>query len=119
MRHLHTLEKSVSAWIRCEVADKAAAALNGGSLLCYPCGLGLQDASPLENHHISAAYKMAHADEKLSFAAPMPKQDESILRASCIELVLSTDMKKHFSVVSRFQVRIGLPKMMIQIGFHK
>lgn len=79
----------------------------------------MQDASPLENHHISAAYMLALADEKLSFAAPMSKQDESRLRASCIEMVLSTDMKKHFSVVSCFQVRNGLPQMMIQKGFIK
>ncbi|KAK9837615.1 hypothetical protein WJX74_001448 [Apatococcus lobatus] len=69
----------------------------------HPLAVTHNDASPLENHHISAAYMLAHADEALNFAAPMSSQDESILRASCIELVLSTDMKKHFSLVSCFQ----------------
>ncbi len=30
-----------------------------------------------------------------------------VLRSTCINMVLGTDMKKHFDIVSRFQVRIS------------
>ena len=65
------------------------------------------DSSPLEAHHISSAIISTHADEDVNFVRFLSRQDENILRATCIELVLATDMKKHFGLVSFFQVSLS------------
>ncbi|KAK9850630.1 hypothetical protein WJX84_005118 [Apatococcus fuscideae] len=54
------------------------------------------DASPLENHHISSANLLALSHQELHFTRHMLPEDESNLRSSVIELVLAADMKKHF-----------------------
>ncbi len=38
------------------------------------------------------------------YARNMAMEDKNIVRASIIELVLATDMKKHFGLISQFQV---------------
>ncbi|KAK9863469.1 hypothetical protein WJX84_000706 [Apatococcus fuscideae] len=61
------------------------------------------DASPLENHHVSASFMIAASDPLLSPLDNMSPEDRATVRASMIELILGTDMKKHFSLMSRFQ----------------
>ncbi|KAK9862181.1 hypothetical protein WJX84_011393 [Apatococcus fuscideae] len=61
------------------------------------------DMSPLENMHVSSMFRMLHGDEKLQFAAHLSLESRQLLRASMIDLILGTDMKKHFSMLSRFQ----------------
>ncbi|KAF6253310.1 hypothetical protein COO60DRAFT_1547491 [Scenedesmus sp. NREL 46B-D3] len=59
------------------------------------------DRSPLENHHLAAAFKlMRHPD--FNFLAALPKSDFEKFRKVVIELVLATDMKQHFSILSHF-----------------
>ena len=73
------------------------------------------DASPNENHHVAGAYRILSSDRKSQFAAHMTTEDRNIFRASVIELVLATDMKKHFGYVSRLQVSFDkLYDMVIQ-----
>jgi hypothetical protein len=57
--------------------------------------------SPLENHHLAAAFKlMRHPD--FNFPAALPKCEFERFRKVVIELVLATDMKQHFSILSHF-----------------
>lgn len=57
--------------------------------------------SPLENHHLAAAFKlMRHPD--FNFLAALPKAEFEKFRKVVIELVLATDMKQHFSILSHF-----------------
>jgi hypothetical protein len=57
--------------------------------------------SPLENHHLAAAFKlMRHPD--FNFLAALPKCEFERFRKVVIELVLATDMKQHFSILSHF-----------------
>lgn len=63
------------------------------------------DASPNENHHVSGAYGLFMSSPDVRLSEGMDLEDKNTLRASIIELVLATDMKKHFGLLSLFQVR--------------
>eukprot|EP00798_Chlamydomonas_sp_ICE-L_P016333 gene16333-22523_t len=67
-----------------------------------PLALLYNDMSPMENHHISASF-MLLKEERYNFMAMMPKKVWQVLRTQVIELVLATDMKQHFSLVSMFE----------------
>ncbi|MEW5305806.1 MAG: hypothetical protein WDW36_008323 [Sanguina aurantia] len=63
--------------------------------------LTYNDKSPLENHHLSAACKkMCHRDS--DFLQHLDKAMFMQLRKMLIDLVMATDMKQHFSIVSQF-----------------
>jgi len=59
------------------------------------------DKCPLENHHLAAAFSLLRRPG-LNFLSAMPKADFDKLRKLVIELVLATDMKSHFSIISHF-----------------
>lgn len=63
------------------------------------------DSSPLENHHLAAAFSLLR-QEPYSFL-PSDKKLAAVLRRDVIQLVLSTDMKSHFSVLSVFSSMIS------------
>ena len=44
-------------------------------------------------------------DPGLNYGEKISMEDKNVLRAFTIEMVLATDMKKHFGLVSQFQVR--------------
>eukprot|EP00798_Chlamydomonas_sp_ICE-L_P003974 gene3974-14053_t len=51
------------------------------------------DVSPMENHHVAAAFKLLRQDE-YNFLENLPRKKKDALRAMVIELVLATDMKQ-------------------------
>ncbi|XP_061547756.1 dual specificity calcium/calmodulin-dependent 3',5'-cyclic nucleotide phosphodiesterase 1A [Phycodurus eques] len=56
------------------------------------------DRSVLENHHVSAAYRLM-ADEDTNILVNLNKDDWRELRALVIEMVMSTDMSCHFQQI--------------------
>lgn len=59
------------------------------------------DRSPLENHHLAAAFTIMCRPE-YAFLNSLTKPELDKFRKSVIELVLATDMKQHFSILSHF-----------------
>jgi hypothetical protein len=59
------------------------------------------DKAPLENHHLAAAFYLMRKPE-YNFLAGLPKAEADRFRKLVIELVLATDMKQHFSILSHF-----------------
>ncbi|MEW5305766.1 MAG: hypothetical protein WDW36_008285 [Sanguina aurantia] len=59
------------------------------------------DKSPLENHHLSASCKRLYLPD-MNFIQHLQAADFNRLRKLLIDLVMSTDMKQHFSIVSQF-----------------
>eukprot|EP00879_Flechtneria_rotunda_P005016 GHRR01005292.1.p1 GENE.GHRR01005292.1~~GHRR01005292.1.p1 ORF type:complete len:859 (+),score=362.03 GHRR01005292.1:904-3480(+) len=59
------------------------------------------DRSPLENHHLAAAFMLLRQPE-FNYMSSLPKADFDKFRKVVIELVLATDMKQHFSILSHF-----------------
>ncbi|XP_069389035.1 dual specificity calcium/calmodulin-dependent 3',5'-cyclic nucleotide phosphodiesterase 1A isoform X2 [Paralichthys olivaceus] len=56
------------------------------------------DRSVLENHHISAAYRLM-AEEEMNILINLNKDDWRELRSLVIEMVMSTDMSCHFQQI--------------------
>uniref|UniRef100_A0A8C9WTT3 Phosphodiesterase n=1 Tax=Sander lucioperca TaxID=283035 RepID=A0A8C9WTT3_SANLU len=56
------------------------------------------DRSVLENHHVSAAYRLM-AEEDMNIFVNLNKDDWRELRALVIEMVMSTDMSCHFQQI--------------------
>ncbi|XP_074071662.1 dual specificity calcium/calmodulin-dependent 3',5'-cyclic nucleotide phosphodiesterase 1A isoform X2 [Macrotis lagotis] len=71
------------------------------------------DHSVLENHHVSAVYKLMQ-EEEMNILANLTKDDWRDLRHLVIEMVLSTDMSGHFQQIktirSTLQQSEGLDK---------
>jgi hypothetical protein len=59
------------------------------------------DKAPLENHHLAAAFYLLRRPE-YNFLAALPKAELDRFRKLVIDLVLATDMKQHFSILSHF-----------------
>ncbi|XP_025907868.1 calcium/calmodulin-dependent 3',5'-cyclic nucleotide phosphodiesterase 1A [Nothoprocta perdicaria] len=56
------------------------------------------DRSVLENHHVSAAYRLMQ-EEEMNILTNLNKDDWRELRSLVIEMVLSTDMSGHFQQI--------------------
>lgn len=69
-----------------------------------PLAIIYNDSSPNENHHVAHAYGLLMSSPAYFFSKDMGMEERNILRAVIIELVLATDMKKHFGLLSLFQV---------------
>ncbi|GIL94723.1 hypothetical protein Vretimale_939 [Volvox reticuliferus] len=66
-----------------------------------PLAVRYNDRSPLENHHCAASFGLLLRPE-LDFLAPLSKAERTNFRKQVIEMVLATDMKQHFSILSHF-----------------
>ncbi|KAL5106127.1 cAMP-specific 3'5'-cyclic phosphodiesterase isoform F [Taenia crassiceps] len=63
------------------------------------------DASVLENHHLSVAFKLLTEPSCDIFANLAPKQRQ-LLRRLVIELVLATDMSKHMNLLAELRTMV-------------
>ncbi|KAF5827146.1 hypothetical protein DUNSADRAFT_1247 [Dunaliella salina] len=68
---------------------------------CDDLAVRYNDRAPLENHHLAAAFLLLK-QPSYNFLSSMPKPSFDRLRKLVIELVLATDMKQHFAIVSHF-----------------
>ncbi|XP_061649002.1 dual specificity calcium/calmodulin-dependent 3',5'-cyclic nucleotide phosphodiesterase 1C isoform X2 [Phyllopteryx taeniolatus] len=66
------------------------------------------DRSVLENHHVSAAYRLM-ADEDTNILVNLNKDDWRELRALVIEMVMSTDMSCHFQQIKTMRNTLSQP----------
>ncbi|GBF94222.1 hypothetical protein Rsub_06492 [Raphidocelis subcapitata] len=66
-----------------------------------PLAVIYNDKSPLENHHLAAAFTLLQQPE-FNFTSVLSKPQAEKFRKAVIELVLATDMKQHFSILSHF-----------------
>uniref|UniRef100_A0A672NU82 3',5'-cyclic-nucleotide phosphodiesterase n=1 Tax=Sinocyclocheilus grahami TaxID=75366 RepID=A0A672NU82_SINGR len=71
------------------------------------------DRSVLENHHVSAAYRLMQEDE-MNILVNLSKDDWRYLRTLVIEMVMSTDMSCHFQQIKTMrngdkEAELGLP----------
>ncbi|GFR48408.1 hypothetical protein Agub_g10302 [Astrephomene gubernaculifera] len=66
-----------------------------------PLAVRYNDRSPLENHHAAAAFSLVQKPG-LDLLAPLSKADRANFRKQVIEMVLGTDMKQHFALLSQF-----------------
>ncbi|KAK9824385.1 hypothetical protein WJX72_009899 [[Myrmecia] bisecta] len=58
--------------------------------------------APLENHHVSAAWKLLRMSQ-YNFLKALPRNKQEEIRREVIDQVLATNMTSHFNIISRFQ----------------
>ncbi|XP_076858293.1 dual specificity calcium/calmodulin-dependent 3',5'-cyclic nucleotide phosphodiesterase 1A isoform X2 [Brachyhypopomus gauderio] len=67
------------------------------------------DRSVLENHHVSAAYRLMQEDE-MNILVNLSKDDWRELRTLVIEMVMSTDMSCHFQQIKTMRGSLQQPE---------
>ncbi|KAG2441899.1 hypothetical protein HXX76_003505 [Chlamydomonas incerta] len=103
--HVHYLDELglLAMYFAAVIHDFGHPGLTGDFLINTSDQLALRynDRSPLENHHCAAAFTLMRRPE-FDLLAPLSAADRSSFRKQVIELVLATDMKQHFSILSHF-----------------
>ena len=69
----------------------------------HPLAILYNDRSVLENHHVASAWKLMLSTPKFEFLQKLEPRLLKKIRLSTIELVLSTDMSKHFEIISQWK----------------
>eukprot|EP00741_Cyanophora_paradoxa_P019347 tig00000215_g18675.t1 len=72
-----------------------------------PLALRYNDKSPLESHHVSAAWSALVSREDLNFLSNWPRPALKELRRTVIDMVLATDMAQHFEVLGAWRKRVA------------
>ncbi|KAK7881350.1 hypothetical protein WMY93_029759 [Mugilogobius chulae] len=67
------------------------------------------DRAVLENHHISAAYRLLQADDENNILCNLSKDDWRELRSLVVEMVLATDMSCHFQQIKTMKSLLQQP----------
>eukprot|EP00899_Mesostigma_viride_P024389 jgi/Mesvir1/5134/Mv25092-RA.1 len=65
------------------------------------------DRSPLENYHLAEAFHLLYSNEHCNFLEVLAEEDFMELRHIVIEMVLMSDMKRHFGVLDAFKARVS------------
>ncbi|KAM9827298.1 dual specificity calcium/calmodulin-dependent 3',5'-cyclic nucleotide phosphodiesterase 1A [Neosynchiropus ocellatus] len=68
------------------------------------------DRAVLENHHISAAYRLMQSEGDHNIFANLPKDDWRELRTLVVEMVLATDMSCHFQQIKTMKGLLQQPE---------
>ncbi|XP_059861345.1 high affinity cAMP-specific and IBMX-insensitive 3',5'-cyclic phosphodiesterase 8A isoform X1 [Delphinus delphis] len=67
------------------------------------------DTAVLERHHAALAFQLTTGDDKCNIFKNMERNDYRMLRQSIIDMVLATEMTKHFEHVNKFVNSINKP----------
>ncbi|XP_075903522.1 dual specificity calcium/calmodulin-dependent 3',5'-cyclic nucleotide phosphodiesterase 1A isoform X2 [Nelusetta ayraudi] len=68
------------------------------------------DRAVLENHHVSAAYRLLQRDEDNNILSNLSKDDWRELRTLVVEMVLATDMSCHFQQIKAMKSLLQQPE---------
>ncbi|XP_044032679.1 calcium/calmodulin-dependent 3',5'-cyclic nucleotide phosphodiesterase 1C-like isoform X2 [Siniperca chuatsi] len=68
------------------------------------------DRAVLENHHVSAAYRLLQDDDELNIFSNLSKDDWRELRTLVVEMVLATDMSCHFQQIKAMKSLLQQPE---------
>lgn len=102
-----------------EVAALIAAAIHDvdhpGRTNSFLCNAGnhlavlYNDTAVLESHHVALAFQLTLENDKCNIFKQMERSDYRTLRQSIIDMVLATEMTKHFEHVNKFINSINKP----------
>jgi len=67
------------------------------------------DTAVLESHHAALAFQLTTRDDKCNIFKNMERNDYRTLRQAIIDMVLATEMTKHFEHVNKFVNSINKP----------
>uniref|UniRef100_A0A1I8IGW6 Phosphodiesterase n=1 Tax=Macrostomum lignano TaxID=282301 RepID=A0A1I8IGW6_9PLAT len=72
------------------------------------------DISVLESHHVSLAFQLTTKDDRINIFKNMSTDDYKQLRQSIVDVVLATEMAKHFEHVGKFANQILAPLLAME-----
>uniref|UniRef100_A0AC35TTH6 Phosphodiesterase n=1 Tax=Rhabditophanes sp. KR3021 TaxID=114890 RepID=A0AC35TTH6_9BILA len=61
------------------------------------------DQSVLENHHVALAFQLTVQDSSVNIFQNVSREDYTGLRQAIVDMVLATDMSRHFDYLKKFQ----------------
>ncbi|CAH1797930.1 unnamed protein product [Owenia fusiformis] len=67
------------------------------------------DLAVLESHHVALAFQITSKDDDVNIFKNMDRDDFRALRQSVIDMVMATEMTKHFEHLSKFVSSINKP----------
>lgn len=76
------------------------------------------DSSVLENMHCATTFTITQ-DENKNIFRTLPKELYSVIRSLIIEMILSTDMAKHFDLVGKFKARLNCSEFNLKDSEHR
>jgi len=68
-----------------------------------PLAILYNDRSVLENHHVASAWKLMMSEEEHQFLSEMEPEVIDKVRVRTIDLVLSTDLSKHYAILTEWK----------------
>ncbi|KAM7370268.1 hypothetical protein PAMP_011533 [Pampus punctatissimus] len=68
------------------------------------------DRAVLENHHVSAAYRLLQDDDDMNILSNLSKDDWREMRTLVVEMVLATDMSCHFQQIKAMKSLLQQPE---------
>ncbi|KAG2430444.1 hypothetical protein HXX76_009967 [Chlamydomonas incerta] len=77
----------------------------------HPLALRYNDRSPLENHHASAAFTLMAEHLELDAFEVLSREQRIAFRKQVVELVMGTDMKQHFALLSQFTNAVSAQRL--------
>ncbi|KAG2453156.1 hypothetical protein HYH02_002482 [Chlamydomonas schloesseri] len=103
--HVHYLDRIqlLAVYFAAIVHDLGHPGLNNDFLIATGDALAVRynDRAPLENHHAASLFELV-ARPELNALAVLTTAERAAFRKLVIELVLATDMKQHFAIISHF-----------------
>eukprot|EP00198_Chlamydomonas_reinhardtii_P013002 XP_001702339.1 3',5'-cyclic-nucleotide phosphodiesterase [Chlamydomonas reinhardtii] len=73
-----------------------------------PLAVRYNDRSPLENHHGASFFSMLMQSD-MNVLAQLTQHEKNAFRKQVLDLVMATDMKQHFTLLSHFNTAHHLP----------
>ncbi|XP_072593463.1 high affinity cAMP-specific and IBMX-insensitive 3',5'-cyclic phosphodiesterase 8A isoform X2 [Vulpes vulpes] len=74
------------------------------------------DTAVLESHHAALAFQLTTRDDKCNIFKNMERNDYRTLRQGIIDMVLATEMTKHFEHVNKFVNSINKPLAALEVN---
>ena len=65
------------------------------------------DITVLENHHAALGFKLTTSDDRVNIFKHLDRDTYKVMRQGIIDLVLATDMSKHFIHLNKFATLYG------------
>ncbi|XP_023376713.1 high affinity cAMP-specific and IBMX-insensitive 3',5'-cyclic phosphodiesterase 8A isoform X2 [Pteropus vampyrus] len=74
------------------------------------------DTAVLESHHAALAFQLTIRDDKCNIFKNMERNDYRTLRQAIIDMVLATEMTKHFEHVNKFVNSVNKPLAALEVN---